>query len=639
MSNAIDIGRRFGSIARRGQHAAWQRSRDGREPVRSELGHPVEEAYAAELAHAGRASRRREHASSAVHSSDVVHPSRSRAHAAASSSSVRAEAAQAPAWQTSGAEALALEPAGAEAFAASQSAAAVDPAQRSEPAVASPAAGSQGDAGAGRSERRRWIALAILCLGQLMMVLDATIVNVALPSIQHDLRFTQGNLTWVMDAYLITFGGFLLLAGRVGDLIGRKKVFLSGLALFTTSSVLCGLASSQALLIGARAVQGLGGAIASSVILAIIVTEFPRRAEQARAMGMYAFVSAGGGSIGLLAGGVLTQSLDWHWIFFVNVPIGVLALLAGSALIVENEGLGLANGVDMIGSLLITLAALLGAFAIVKSSEYGLLSARTLSVGGSSLALIGGFLWLESRLENPIMPLRVLRLRMLIGSSFVRGLLVTGMFSAFFLGALYLERVLGYDAIDTGLAFLPLTAAIAALSMGISARAVERFGAVPTLMAGLSGIVGGLLLLASQGVHASYFPGLFFAFLLMGLGAGSSFLPLLTLGMSEAPREDAGLASGIVNVSVQLFGAIGLATLGTIAADHAKALTASGHPLASALTGGFHLSYVVAALCVAVGILAAYVVLRPPAAGSEQPVEEREPELIAASASPAAELA
>jgi MFS family permease len=267
-----------------------------------------------------------------------------------------------------------------------------------------------------------------------------------------------------------------------------------------------------------------------------------------------------------------------------------------------------------------TAATMLGAFAIVKSSDYGLLSARTLGTGGGSLALLAGFIALQARLENPIMPLRILRLRMLMGSSLVRGLLVTGMFSAFFLGSLYLERVLGYDAIQTGLAFLPLTAAIGTLSMGPAARAVERFGAVPTLSAGLTSIIAGLVLLAQQGVHASYFPGLFSAFLLLGLGAGASFLPLLTLGMSDAPERDRGLASGIVNVSVQLFGAIGLATLGTIATDHAKALKASGDAARTALTGGYHLSYVVAAACVAFGILAAALILRPPSSRRPQEV-------------------
>jgi EmrB/QacA subfamily drug resistance transporter len=510
------------------------------------------------------------------------------------------------------------------------------PEGRAQAAVANPPAKSESSSAKGsdssaaspraphRSERRRWIALAVLCLGQLMMVLDATIVNVALPSIQRDLHFSQGNLTWVIDAYLITFGGFLLLAGRMGDLVGRKKVFLTGLVLFTAASVFCGVADSQAMLIAGRFVQGIGGAVASAVILAIIVTEFPEKAEQAKAMGLYAFVSAGGGSIGLLAGGALTQSLSWHWIFFVNVPIGVFAFVLGSVLIEENRGIGLAGGVDVAGSILITLATMLGAFAIVKSTEYGLLSARTLGVGGAALLLLGAFFWLESRISNPIMPLRILRLRMLMGSSLVRGLLVTGMFSAFFLGALYLERVLGYDAIDTGLAFMPLTIAIAALSMGLAVKAVNRFGPLNTLAAGLSAIAAGLLLLATQGVHAGYFPGLFGAFLLIGLGAGASFLPLLTMGMADAPPKDAGLASGIINVSVQLFGAIGLAALGTIATDHTKALSASGHSLASALTGGYHLAYVVAAVCVGLGILAALLILRPPASTVAQEVEEAE---------------
>jgi EmrB/QacA subfamily drug resistance transporter len=495
-----------------------------------------------------------------------------------------------------------------------------------------------------RRERRRWIALGVLCLGQLMMVLDATIVNVALPSIQNDLHFTQSSLTWVINGYLITFGGFLLLAGRLGDLIGRKRVFLSGLVLFTAASILCGVAQDQTMLILARLLQGVGGAVASSVILAIIVTEFPEAREQAKAMGLYAFVSAGGGSIGLLAGGALTQSLNWHWIFFVNVPIGALAFLFGSALIKENEGIGLAGGVDVLGSFLITLSTMLGAFAIVKSTAYGVLSVRTLGVGGASLALLGAFLLLESRIANPIMPLRILRLRMLMGSSLVRGLLVTGMFSAFFLGALYLERVLGYDAIHTGLAFMPLTVAIAVMSLGVSARAAERFGPLWTLVAGLAGIAAGLMLLVGQGVHASYFPGLFFAFLLLGLGAGASFLPLLTMGMSDAPKRDAGLASGIINVSVQLFGAIGLATLGTIATDHAKALSASGQPTAIALTGGYHLAYAVAAASVVCGLIAAILLLRPPAGTVSQVVEEIDGELIEASAQgasarPSAQLA
>jgi EmrB/QacA subfamily drug resistance transporter len=564
-----------------GPTARW-RSRAPRQALASERAHPAEQAYAAELAHAGR-----------------VRPAADKPAGEAPARETRAVGAARSAFAALGRRTVrSRRQREAEATA-------------SAPTLAAIPAPPDGGAPA-QNERRRWIALGILCLGQLMMVLDATIVNVALPSIQHDLHFSQGNLTWVMNGYLITFGGLLLLAGRMGDLIGRKKVFLTGLVMFTAASILCGAATSQAMLIGARLLQGVGGAVASSVILAIIVTEFPAAKDQARAMGLYAFVSAGGGSIGLLAGGALTQSLDWHWIFFVNVPIGIIAFFAGARLIVENEGIGLSRGVDVLGSALVTLAAMLGAFAIVKSSDYGLTSARTLGAAGGSIALLAAFLALESRISNPIMPLRVLRQRMLMGSSLVRGLLVTGMFSAFFLGSLYLERVLGYNAIDTGLAFLPLTVSIALMSMGVAARFVNRFGAMRTLAVGLGGIVAGLLLLADQGVHASYFPGLFGAFMLLGLGAGASFLPLLTMGMSDTSPSDAGLASGIINVSVQLFGAIGLASLGTIATDHTKALAAAGHPLTSALTGGFHLSYVVAASCVAVGILATLGILRPP---------------------------
>jgi EmrB/QacA subfamily drug resistance transporter len=638
MSNAITNGapQRIGMIVPRERRAGSQASLRRR----AEL---AEQGYTSELAHAGRprarqrrlatqATARQERAVAAVRS--VVY-ARTMTGAAAVRSAVSARTMTGAAAVRSAVSARTMTGAAAvrQALFGRRSG--------ERPGGASSHDGGPQTIGTGpsRSERRRWIALAVLCLGQLMMILDSTIVNVALPSIQRDLHFSQGNLTWVMNGYLITFGGLLLLAGRLGDLIGRKRVFLTGLALFTASSVLCGIADSQALLIGFRLLQGAGGAVASSVILAIIVTEFPKRAEQARAMGVYAFVSAGGGSIGLLAGGALTQSLNWHWIFFVNVPIGLVAFILGSILIEENEGIGLAGGIDVLGSVLITLAAMLGAFAIVKSSEYGLLSARTLGIGGTSLALLAAFLWLEGRVANPIMPLRILRLRTLMGSSLVRGLLVTGMFSAFFLGSLYLERVLGYDAIDTGLAFMPLTISIAVLSMGPAARAMARFGAVRTLSAGLTGIVAGLVLLATRGVGASYFPGLFGAFLLLGLGAGASFLPLLTVGMSDAPKRDAGLASGIINVSVQLFGAIGLATLGTIATDHTKALTSHGTGALQALTGGYHLSYLVGAALVACGIIAAFTLLRPPRTGVLQEIEDLEARLVGGQAQPEAQAA
>jgi EmrB/QacA subfamily drug resistance transporter len=472
------------------------------------------------------------------------------------------------------------------------------------------------------ASRRRWIALVVVCLGQLMVVLDSTIVNVALPTIQRELHFSQANLTWVINAFLITFGSFLLLAGRVGDLIGRKRVFLAGLAVFTIASALCGFADSQTTLILARFLQGFGGAMSSSVILAIIVTEFPTTADRAKAMSAYMFVAVAGGSIGLLAGGAITQAISWHWIFFINLPIGALTLLAGALLIDENKGIGLGKGIDVLGSILVTAAMMVGVFAIVGVTQYGWGSAHTLGFGGASLLLGAGFLALESRIANPIMPLRILRIRSLVGSSAVRGCLVTGMFATFFLGALYLQHVLGYSALKTGLAFLPMTICVGTLSLGITARLVRRFGPMKVLFSGLTAVVAGLLLLTQAGVHSGYFPDIFFAYVIVGLGAGTSFMPLLTIAMADVPKPDAGLASGIVNVSMQGSAALGLAVLGTIASSHSKALEAAGSSTASALTAGYHLSFLIGAGCAAVGIVVAFVVLRKHATG---PAEQELP--------------
>ena len=473
---------------------------------------------------------------------------------------------------------------------------------------------------ASTSDRRRWIALVVVCLGQLMIIIDTTIVNVALPFIQQDLRFSQANLTWVVNAYLITFGSFLLLAGRLGDLIGRKRVFMSGLVIFTTASVLCGVAQDQAMLIAARFLQGLGGAVASSVIIAIIVTEFPRPGDRASAMSVYMAVVTGGASIGLLLGGVLTEAINWHWIFFINVPIGLVTLALGKALITENEGLGLGQGVDVLGSILVTAAMMIGVYAIVTSADSGWASVHTLGLGGLAVALLVAFLALESRIANPILPLRILRLRSLTVTSAVRAVLATGMFSAFFLGALYLDHVLGYSAIQTGLAFLPLSLGVGVLSLGVTTRLVARFGPKRTLIPGLAVTLLGLVLLSQVGVHTSYFPLLFTAFLLLGLGAGASFTPLLLMAMAEVPKRDAGLASGIVNVSMQISAAIGLAALGAVSTDRTRTLVSEGHSVASALTGGYHLAFVIAGVLVAAGIVVAVVALRSPdPAGAEEP--------------------
>jgi EmrB/QacA subfamily drug resistance transporter len=474
--------------------------------------------------------------------------------------------------------------------------------------------------------RRTWMALVVVCLGQLMMVVDMTVVNVALPVIQRDLRFSPSDLTWVVGAYLISYGSFLLLAGRLGDLLGRKQVFLAGTAIFTAASLACGLAESQLALIAARFTQGFGGAIATSVILALIATDFPRVDERVKAMGAYMFVVTSGGSLGLLLGGALVQSVDWHWIFTVNVPIGIAVLVLGARLIENRPGTGLRNGIDVAGSTLMTLSSMTAVYAIVTAADHGWGSAHTLGYLGLAAALGAAFLFYESRISNPILPLRIFKVRSLMGASVVRGFLVTGMFGTWVMGSLYVEHVLGYGAWATGLAFLPMTLIVGALSLGTTARVMKALGPERTVLAGLSTVVVALLLLSGVGDHASYFPALFVPFALMGLGMGTAMLPLLTIAMSGVSERDAGLASGIVNVSMQLAGALGIAVLGTLAADRSEALTRGGASALHALTGGYTLAFEVAAGAVLVGIAVALAVLRmprerQPAPGSEVAVE------------------
>jgi EmrB/QacA subfamily drug resistance transporter len=473
-------------------------------------------------------------------------------------------------------------------------------------------------------DRHRWIALVVVCLGMFMAALDGSIVNVALPAIQKSLHFSQSGLTWVVDAYLISFGSFLLMAGRLGDLIGRKKVFLAGITLFTLASIACGSADSQAMLVAARFVQGIGGALSSSVIVAIIITEFPSMAERAKAMSAYVFVAVGGGSVGLLAGGVLTQVLTWHWIFFVNVPVGIATLVAGYFLLVDNVGLGIRRGVDWLGSALVTVSVMVAIYAMVTSSTDGWGSAHTLGLLGLAVALMAAFITLEARIANPIMPLRILKLRTLTGSAVIRGLLVIGMFSTFFIGALYFEHVLHYSPVKTGLAFLPQTLAMAGMSTGVTAWLVTRFGNKPVMYPALALAAIGLFLFATAGPHTAYFPRIFFAFLLIGLGAGSSFMPLIQIGMSEIPNEDAGLGSGMVNVSQQLAGAIGLAALGTIAENHTKSLIAAGHEMVSALADGYQLALLIAATSVVIGLVLSPFLLRTQESPEEQAAHIRE---------------
>jgi EmrB/QacA subfamily drug resistance transporter len=471
------------------------------------------------------------------------------------------------------------------------------------------------------ANRRRWIALIVVCLAMLMNALDSSIVNVALPSIQHDLHFSQANLTWVVDAYLIAFGSFLLLAGRLGDLLGRKKVFLSGVALFTASSFVCSLAINQAMLITARFFQGMGGAISTSVIVAIIVTEFSGANERAKAMSAYMFVAVGGGSIGLLVGGILTQAVNWHWIFVINVPIGIVTFILGSILIKENPGLGVREGIDLKGSLLMTVSLIIGIYAIVTASTYGWLSAHTLGFGAASVILMAAFALLESRIAKPIMPLRVVKLRSLTTSSVVRGLSFSAMFAVFFFGALYLERVLGYDPVRTGVAFLPLTLAMAIMSLGVTSRLLARFGPMKLLVPGMTAAVIGLLWLSRSGVHANYFVAILPAFLLLGVGMSVSAVPLLTIAMADVPREDAGLASGIVNVSMWLASSAGLAVFGTLAASKSKTLLAHGVSNSQSLVAGYHEAFFIGAILAAVALFVVVAFLRAPA---KEAIENRE---------------
>jgi EmrB/QacA subfamily drug resistance transporter len=473
----------------------------------------------------------------------------------------------------------------------------------------------------------RWLALLVLCTGMLMIVLDGTIVNVALPSIQADLGFSQANLAWVVNAYLIAFGGLLLLAGRIGDLIGQRRVFLAGLTVFTVASLACALAPSQGVLIGARFVQGVGGALASAVILGMIVTMFPEPREQAKAIGVYSFVASAGASIGLLLGGVLTEAINWHWIFFVNIPVGVITGLLALRLVPSSEGLGLSHGADIPGAALITAGLMLGVYTILGVSEHGWGSAQTLVLGAISLALLAGFLIRQARGANPLMPLRLFRSRNVTGANLVMVLLVVGFFGMFFLGALYMQGVLGYDALEVGLAFLPSSIIMGALSLGFAEKLVIGFGPRPTLLAGLALIVAGLALFARAPVDATYFVDVFPVMVLLGGGAGLCFPALMTLAMSGVEPSDSGLASGLVNTTVQVGGAIGLAVLATLASSRTGALRDAGESAPAALTGGYHLAYLIGAALVVVAIVVALAVIEranPPEAGDEVPAERAE---------------
>jgi EmrB/QacA subfamily drug resistance transporter len=443
----------------------------------------------------------------------------------------------------------------------------------------------------GIAASKRWLALYILCLGDLMIVLDTTIVNVALPSIRTDLHFTEASLVWVVNAYLLTFGGFLLLGGRLADLFGNRRIFLAGLVLFTLASLVCGLATTQGVLVVARAVQGVGGAVVSAVALALIMNAFPEPGERAKAMGVFGFVSSGGGSIGVLLGGFLTSSLSWHWIFLVNIPIGIGVYALCRALLPDDRGMKDAPRLDVAGAITVTASLMFAVYAVIYGNEAGWGSPATLWKLGAAVALLAAFLVIESRVRAPLMPLSLFRLRSVSAANIVAVLWAAGMFAWFFISALYLQLVLGQGPMQVGLAFLPANIIMAVCSLGISAKLVTRFGMRGPLAVGLLLAAAGLLLFARAPTVGSVWIDVVPAMTLLGIGAGIAFNPLLLAAMNDVPASDTGLASGMVNTSFMMGGALGLAVLASLAAARTQHVTLLGAGAGEALNAGYHLAF------------------------------------------------
>jgi EmrB/QacA subfamily drug resistance transporter len=473
-------------------------------------------------------------------------------------------------------------------------------------------------AGTETTDRARWLALYVLCTGMLMIVLDVTIVNVALPAIQADLHFAPSGLAWIVNAYLIAFGGLLLLSGRLGDLAGRRRVFLLGLGVFTAASAVCGASTSQPMLIAARFVQGAGGALTSAVVLGMIVTMFPQPREQAKAIGIFAFVASAGGAIGLLLGGVITQAVSWHWIFLVNVPIGAATAVLAVRFVEDDRGMGFREGADVLGAVLVTAALMLGVFTIVKpAAEVGWTGARTLLLGGISVGLLAAFVLRQALARNPLMPLPIFASRNLVGANLIQVVGAAGMFGTFFLGALYLQHVRQYDALGIGLAFLPVTVIMGTFSARYSERLITRFGARQVCLPGLVLLAAGLALFALAPADASYWTQLLPVMVLLGTGAGLCFPAMMGLAMSGVAPHEAGLASGLVNTTGQVGGALGLAVLATLSSTRTAQLLQSGRPAAEALTGGYHLAFWIATVLVVVAVGIGLLVLQNPAPAAE----------------------
>jgi EmrB/QacA subfamily drug resistance transporter len=471
--------------------------------------------------------------------------------------------------------------------------------------------------------RKRWLALLVLCLGDLMIVLDVTIVGVALPSIREDLGFSEESLAWVVNAYLITFGGCLLLGGRFGDLFGHRRLFLIGLVIFTLASTTCGLATTQEMLVGARAVQGVGAAIVSAVALSLMMTLFTEPAERAKAMGIFGFVASGGGSIGVLLGGILTDVLNWHWIFLVNVPVGIVVVVLTIYLIPSARVPTAAQRLDIAGAITVTASLMIAVYAIVNGNEVGWVTARTLGLLAVAAALLGVFLLIESRVNSPLVPLRLFRLRNVSTANGIGVLWAAAMFAWFFISALYLQLVLGYSPLEVGLTFLPANIIMGIFSISLSARLVMRFGIKPPLVAGLGLAALGLALFARAPVDGNVLTDVLPSMILLGIGAGMAFNPVLLAAMSDVAPEEAGLASGVVNTSFMMGGALGLAVLASLAARRTDTLLAAGESELSALTGGYHLAFLVGAIFAALAAGLGALLLRTgayaPAEGAGEP--------------------
>ncbi len=459
--------------------------------------------------------------------------------------------------------------------------------------------------------RTRWLALIVLCLGDLMIVLDSTVVNVALPSIRADLGFSATALAWVVNAYMLTFGGFLLLGGRLGDLYGHRRLFLAGIVFFTVSSLVCGLAGSQEMLVVARAVQGLGGAIVSAVALSLIMVLFTEPGDRAKAMGVFGFVLSGGGTLGVLLGGVLTDALSWHWIFLVNIPIGVGVFFATLSLLPPAPGQESTGRLDVAGAVTVTAALMLAVYAIVNGNGAGWTSVQTLGLLGGAVALLALFVAIEARVAAPLMPLRVVTRRNIAVANSVGVLWAAAMFAWFFLSALYLQLVLGYSPLDVGLAFLPTNLIMGAFSLGLSAKLVMRFGVRPPLAAGLTLAAAGLVLFARAPVGGSFVTDVLPPMVLLGIGAGMAFNPILLTAMNDVEPQQSGLASGVVNTAFMMGGALGLAVLASIAASRTDSLLGSGGARLDALVGGYHLAFAVGAVFALAAAVVGATLLRP----------------------------